>query len=580
MRRGLAVECFVGLCVLAGCAHEPAPPAHRRVAAAGLTAVPPRLVVQIVVDQLRSNIPLMYEHRFGEGGYRVLLDGTWYTHARHPHATTETVVGHTTLATGTYPARHGMIANSWYDRAHDRTQDSVDDPATTLIGTDKPGSSPRMILTTTTSDELRLMTSMRSKVFAVAGKDRAAIPLAGHAGKAYWFTTSTGEFVSSTYYNSTYPTWVTRWNADKAAHVDRYLGKTWALSEPQDRYVYQFNNNIYPKGSLPEAAMEFLVNPAGFGRTFPHTYGREPGTNYYTTLIISPAGDELVIDFATQLLEEEHLGERPDTDYLAIGLSSTDIIGHWFGPMSMESEDNQLRLDRSLARLFAAIDRKVGLQNTLLVLAGDHGMSPAYPETLAELGIVTGTVSADEVKQTAVAAVSAKYPRCAECIRAFHFPNLYLDYPKIAAAGVSRDDVTAVAMAAVSAMPAILLTVPAPDLRVASPTGDPELMTAIRRSWHPTNSGDVYVVQRPGWQINDTPASGEAPSGVDSLLQHGSPWAYDTYVPIAFAGAGVAKQMIHRGVLTVDVAATLAAWLHTALPSGAVGEPLWEVLSN
>lgn len=575
------IRVLIGVFVLgalAGCAHEQVSPTHLGPGIHEKTAARPKLVVQIVVDQLRGDIPLMYETRFGEGGYRVLFDGAWYTNARHPHSMTETVVGHTTLATGAYPARHGMISDAWYDRAAKKVQNNVNDERTTLVGTQVSGSSPRRVLTTTSSDELELATAGRAKVFAVAGKDRAAVPLAGHAGKAFWFTATTGEFVSSTYYYSTYPDWVKTWNADKAAHVDRFLGQTWTLGEPKDRYVYQANANVYPKGSPPESMMAFLAGPdVSFGRTFPHTYGTKPGQGYYNNLTIAPAADDLVVDFAIKLIEQEGLGADEVTDYLGVGLSSTDLIGHWFGTMSLESEDNQLRLDRSLARLFSYLDQKVGLENTLIVLAGDHGMA-MFPEALAPYGIVSGRTSIAAIAATANDALKAKYPRCADCIMNFNFPNFYLDYPKIAAAGLSREEVAAVIVSSVSAMTSILLAIPAHDLHVVGPFGDPELMTSVRRNWHPVNSGDVYVVQRPDWQVDSAPASGEAPNPTDVLLQHGSPWAYDTHVPIAFAGAGVQKQRISRGVLTVDVAATLSLLLRTRNPSGLVGDPLSEVL--
>lgn len=554
---------------------SPASASHTRA-----VATRPKLVVQIVVDQLRGDIPLMYEKRFGQGGYRVLFDGAWYTNARHPHATTETSVGHTTLATGAYSARHGVVADSWWDRAADKEQSSASDSKTTLIGTTTQGSSPRMVLTTTSTDELVMATAGRSKAFAVAGKDRAAIPLAGHAGKAFWFTASTGEFVSSTYYYPAYPEWVKTWNADKAAHVNRYLNQSWTLSEPKESYIYKANANSYPTGSPPAAMMTMLDSAQGnnFMRTFPHPFGSAPGQGYYTSLTMSPAGDELVVDFAIKLIEQEGLGADEDTDYLGVGLSSTDLIGHWFGTMSLESEDNQLRLDRSLARLFSYLDQKVGLQNTLIVLAGDHGMA-MFPEALATYGVVSGRTSQGSIGAVATNAMKAKYPKCADCIKSFLFPNFFLDYAKIALAGLTREEIAAVIVSSVSAMPAVYMAIPTSQFRATDHIGDPELMTSLRRSWHPVNSGDVYVLQRPDWQVEEAAAPGEGTvPAYDMLLQHGTAWAYDNHVPIAFAGAGVQTQRINRGVLTVDVAATLAVWLRTRHPSGLVGEPLLEVL--
>ena len=334
---------------------------------------PPRLVLQITVDQLRGDLPTRYYDRLGEGGFRYLLDsGVVFRNAHHAHANTETIVGHATLATGAHPSGHGMIGNLWFDRETGYTTYNVEDARYPLltVGADvdadteidptqraarSDGRSPSAILVSTFSDELRSHSNGRSRAVGVSVKDRGAISMAGHAGTAYWFSKATGEFVTSRYYLDEYPDWVIEFNSRKPAQ--RFANTAWALLHDQDSYLF---------GDSDDRAWETDV--AGFGRTFPHSFG-DGSSRYFTTwLTLSPAGDELVLDFAKQALVNESLGADSDTDYLSVSFSSTDYVGHVFGPSSLEGEDNILRLDRTLAELFEFVDEHVGLDNTLIVL--------------------------------------------------------------------------------------------------------------------------------------------------------------------------------------------------------------------
>jgi len=357
------------------------------------TAAPkaPRLVLQITIDSLRGDMPARYYDRLGKNGFRYLWEkGTVYTDAHYTHANTETIVGHTILATGAQPAVHGMIANLWFDRTQGRKVYNIEDSNYRLLtagaGVDKDaeidpsqataksdGRSPAAIMVTTTGDELAISTAGRAKIFAVSIKDRGAVSMAGHAGKAFWFSKSNGEFVTSNYYYKAYPEWVTEWNAKKPAAA--YSGKSWDLL--QDRGSYLF-------GKADDR--EWETDLAGYGRVFPHPFGAADGKYFTTLLTVSPVGDDLTLDFAKALITNEQLGADDVPDYLGVSFSSTDYVGHLFGPSSLESEDNILRLDRSLSDLFAFVDKHIGLENTLIVFSSDHGC-PEVPGYLNELGV-------------------------------------------------------------------------------------------------------------------------------------------------------------------------------------------------
>jgi predicted AlkP superfamily pyrophosphatase or phosphodiesterase len=530
----------------------------------------PKLILQITIDQLRGDEPMRYRDRFAARGFRYLLDeGTWYLSASHPHSHTETAVGHTTLATGAYPSVHGMIGDSWFDRDLGKSVDGVEDADYPLVGNapcDAPlgkddGDSPLRIQSTTFSDELAEATAGGAKIFAVSVKNRGAIPLAGHTGKAFWFCQATGDFVSSTFYYKSYPEWVTNWNRQKPA--DSFAGRSWELLNDRSTYLFK---------DLPPFAKN--ENLFGFNNVFPHPF--DPPSKdrlFYTKLTSSPMGDELTLQFAEELIAREGLGGGDVPDYLAVSFSSTDIIGHNFGPSSLESEDNLLRLDRTLERLFDFVDKRVGLQNTLVVLAGDHG-APEVPEYLDQLHIKAGRLLESDVMNAATKGLKAHFGRddLGPVIKFYKHPYIYLDEDLLKSLKLRAAEAEQAVAEAVTNVEGVAFAVPCGG--EGEEKFDPDVVARIRRNQHPKRSGDVYVVQSPGWQVEEKSASGESSI---VLINHGSPWAYDAFVPVAFAGMKVPAARVARQVYTVDVAPTLAALLGTDRPSGAVGVPLVEV---
>jgi predicted AlkP superfamily pyrophosphatase or phosphodiesterase len=538
---------------------------------------PPRLILQITVDQLRGDLPGRYAARFGEGGFRYLWEhGAVYTDAHHNHANTETVVGHTTLATGATPAAHGMVGNNWVDRETGETVYNIEDGRYRLLtpGADvdaqteidptqraarSEGRSPSAILVSTFSDELAAYTNGRAKVFGVSVKDRGAVSMAGHAGTAFWFSKASGQFVTSTYYLDRYPDWVNEWNEQDP--TSGYGDREWQLLHPRDTYLF---------GDSDDRPWE--TDLAGFGSTFPHPWGSADGRYFTTLLTLSPAGDELTLGFAKALIENEDLGDDDVPDYLSVSFSSTDYVGHLFGPSSLEEEDNLLRLDRVLAELIAYVDERVGLEHTLIVLSADHG-GPDTPGYSNSLGIPGGYVDPDSWdRESAIARLKRQFGTDGELIERYQHPYLYLS-PQIASLDdAEREAVERAVAAELARFPGVSLAISSRALEYGN-LPDTELIRAVLRNFNPKRSGDIYVVFEPNWFINDF-------DGLVVASTHGSPWRYDTFVPVVFAGPGIRPQRIHRRINTVDVARTLAACIGTKPPSGATGSVLHEVVTE
>ncbi|MDJ0841794.1 MAG: alkaline phosphatase family protein [Acidobacteriota bacterium] len=543
----------------------------------GKAPLKPKLILQITVDQLRGDLPMRYYERLGEGGLRYLLDeGIVFSNAHHGHANTETIVGHATLATGADPAVHGMIGNVWLDRGSGELRYNVEDARYPILtegaGVDKRteidptqkaarsnGRSPAAILVSTFSDELNLHHGGRSKVFAVSVKDRGAISMAGHTGKAFWFSKKSGEFVTSSFYYDRYPPWVAEWNARKPA--DRYAGKSWELLHDRSTYLFGEADDRPYETALP-----------GYGRTFPHAYGNADNKYFTTLLTLSPAGDELTLDFAKAVISNEGLGNDEIPDYLSVSFSSTDYVGHLFGPSSLEAEDNILRLDRTLSELLRFVDQRVGLNRTLVVLSADHG-GPEAPGYLAELGFEADYIDPKSFdKAGAIQRLKERFGIGEELITTYFHPYLYLNRKAIAAGKLDQAEVELAVAEELTHFDGVALAVSSSALATGN-VRDTPLMRSILKNYNPSRSGDIFVVFEPNRFINDF-------DGLKVAATHGSPWRYDTHVPIIFAGMGMPPQRLARKVHTVDIAPTLSLMLGAKLPSGSFSEALGEVLES
>jgi predicted AlkP superfamily pyrophosphatase or phosphodiesterase len=523
-------------------------------------------------------MPTRYADRLGEGGFRYLVDnGVHYANAHYQHANTETIVGHTSLATGALPSAHGMVANVWFDHELQRLVYNIEDPDYALLtadaGVDKAteidptqrvakvtGRSPNAILVSTLGDEMAIHFGGRSKIFGVSVKDRGAVAMAGHAGKAFWFSKSGGEFVTTDYYYDAYPAWVTAWN--EAGHVGAYANTSWELLHDSSSYLFGDSDDNPWETDFP-----------GFGRTFPHAFGAADDKYFTTRLTLSPAGDRLTLDFARELVRQEKLGQDDVPDYLSVSFSATDYVGHIFGASSLESEDNILQLDRTLADLFAFIDLEVGLENTLVVLSADHG-APEAPGYLNSLGIRNARYfDTDELdRQPAIQRLKKRFGIGEELITMYSHPYVYLNRKLIAEKGMDQALVEKAVAEELMNFSGISMAVPSSTL-ADNRQADTLLMRSVLHNYNRKRSGDIYVVFAPDVFINDF-------DGLVVAATHGSPWRYDTYVPVFFAGPGIRQETVHRPVTPYDIAPTLAARLHMKPPSGAYGQPLEEVLKD
>jgi len=538
--------------------------------AAVAKGAPLRLVLQITVDQLRGDAVSRFRDRFGPAGIRFLLErGTHFTNAHYRHANTETAPGHATLVTGANPEHHGIVANDWIDRHTGEFVYNTEDDRHHLIGAEpRPhqGVSPRNLLVSTIGDEIVVSAAGRSRSFGVSIKDRGAILPAGHAGKAFWFSKRTGGFVTSTFYYDEYPGWVTDWNDLRL--VDRYKDSAWTLLLDRSTYIAaDLDDRPY------ETAFDAL------GRTFPHALG-DGSSKYFTTVVsVSPMGDELTLDFAKTLIDRERIGQGDALDYLQVSFSSPDYCGHLFGACSLEYEDAVLRVDRLIESLLAHVDGRVGLDRTLVVLSADHG-GPAAPEYLESLGFSSGRIPLDLFRNPAtnplLEPLRSRYGRDDLFLDHSH-PYIYLDEDKIRAAGLDVVEVERFVAAELVKQPGIAAAVTRHDLLAGRTPASSSMVEKVRRAFHSRRSGSIHPIQEAHWMLHSTEEAEKM--GVPSMAAiHGSPWAYDTHVPILFAGPGVSRRTVGRRVGPEDIAPTIAAYLGITPPSGATGDVLVEIV--
>jgi predicted AlkP superfamily pyrophosphatase or phosphodiesterase len=531
----------------------------------------PRLVLQITIDGLRADLIERYGRAFGKGGFhRLINNGIIYRNAHYLHANTETIVGHATLATGATPAVHGMVGNVWYHADSGGLGYNIEDAEAPLLPTREhaaegaqvdpaqkrarsKGRSPRSILAPTFSDTLTIASGGQAKIFGVSGKDRSAVAMAGKTGTAYWYSTNTGDFQSSHYYMEAYPEWVADWNKQRSA--EKLSDKQWKLQDEHDTYLFAGQDD-----------RPYEVDLKGYGRIFPHAYGNVGHPLFFTRVLVSPEGDRLLLDFAKALIESEDIGNDEVTDYLSVSFSSVDAVNHFFGPGSLESEETVRQLDRTLADLLKFIDRKVGLDNTLIVLSADHGIAE-MPEYASDLGYAAGRIYGDEVLALS-RQISSELFGDETLIKDFFRPYLYLDASALARKGLKPKAVASAIASELAKRPGIGGAISSRDEAVGAGKG---VEAAVRHNYHPTRSGDIYIFQKPYWFMFDRGAV---------AAMHGSPWKYDSHVPIIFSGMNIKAARVDRLVHPVDVAPTLSAALGISPPAAAMGDVLPEVLNR
>lgn len=516
------------------------------------------LVVLVVVDMLKGEIPFQHYDRLS-GGIKYLIDnGVSYTNAHYQHSTTFTAVGHAVVGTGAPAAEHGLAGNDWANRVTGERIYCVSDPdSSPFVETGIRGTSPKNLTATTFSDEIVLSSGGQSRTYGVAIKDRGAILPAGRLGKAFWYESRTGDFYTTDYYYDEMPDWVVEFN--DAGHKDRYRDRMWELLHPIETYVFGHNDSRTGEKGYYD-----------LGTGFPKQYGAESDSDYYGGLRFAPGGDELTLDFARELVQVEELGGRGATDVLTISLSAQDYIGHAWGTHSLEYEDHFLHVDRMLGEFFEFLDQQVGLDRILIVLTADHG-SDDIPEYQHEQGLDAGRHYPDNFIRAANEGLKDRFAIEDDLVMAFWNPSLYLNPAVMDEHDLDYPVVEKALADIMVAQEGFQYAVTRTDIERGN-VPDTPILRKLLRAFQPQRSGNVLIIQDQFWYLY--------PNADQFAAMHGSPYAYDTHVPILFAGPNIGNRIVHRGVAVSSIAPTVTNYLKARIPSGADHEPLVEVLSR
>jgi len=488
-----------------------------------------KLVVAIIIDQFRYDYMTRFDASYQSGLRRLHDTGAFFTDAHQAHYPTVTAVGHAAFLTGSIPAIEGIIGNEWFDRETGKMVTSVSDDATKLVGGNGgTGSSPRRLIGSTLGDEIKIAGPGDTTVIGISLKDRAAILPAGHAAKAaYWFEQESGQFVSSTYYMADLPAWVQAFNKGDAAN--RYAAAKWM-----------------PIDAGP-ASQPFRTLPAKLGKSF------------YEEMIRSPYGNEFLEAFAEQALKEEHLGQHSGTDVLTLSFSSNDLLGHQVGPDAPEVRDMCIRTDRVLGKLLQAIEAEAGAGNYVVVLSSDHGVAPK-PEELTKRGMPAGRFSSAEVYGAIDKALSEKYGPGKWVVGNAEL-SPYLNHELLREKHAAVSEAVEIAAEAVRKLPYVFRVYTSTQLEHENLAGDP-IGNLMQRGYYRERAADLFIVQQPYWLASKDGTS------------HGTPFSYDTHVPVIFYGRGIRAGRYDENIRVADIAPTLAALLGVNTPSGSVGRVL------
>jgi predicted AlkP superfamily pyrophosphatase or phosphodiesterase len=533
--------------------------AQRRSTASAIAK--PKLVLVLVVDQFRYDYLDRFGDLFGSGGFkRLMSDGALFTNANYDYVPTFTACGHAAIFSGSVPAQNGIVGNQFFDREAGRTRVMVSDDTAHLVTPAGPSNrggaaSPRNLVGTTIGDQMRLANNFQSKVVAVSLKDRAAVlPGGKRPNGAFWFDETSGEFISSDYYSKELPAWVRKFDADVRA--DKYFGAKWERELSPDAYRRAQAENLPSQHSV-------------LGLRFPYviTGGEaKPGPKFYNALELSPFASDYLEVFGKAALDGESLGADGFPDMLSISFSSPDLTGHYYGPDSAEIVDSYVRLDRLIADLLGFIDRKVGLANTIIAVTGDHGVAPV-PEYMKSFGFDAGRLVGTEMIDAVNKALGARFG-AGKWVVGLVNDQLYLD-PKLIAerkAEVAEAERAAgEAALTFSGVANYFTRTQLSEGRVPPGPVARRVMNGFNRKY----AGDVWLITRPYWFFQEG----------DVATTHGSPYNYDTHVPVILFGANVRPGRYNADCSPSDIAPTIAALLGIEPPSNRTGRVLVEALT-
>lgn len=514
-------------------------------------ATKPKLVVGIVIDQMRYDYIYRFWDKYGNDGFKKLVnEGFFCKNTNYNYVPTYTGPGHAAIYTGTTPAVNGIIANDWYDKSIGTNMYCAQDDKANGVGTIlKEGKrSPVNLLTTTITDELRLSTNMKSKVIGIALKDRSAILPAGHAANAaYWFDGSTGTFISSTYYMKDLPIWVNEFN--KKELPKKYLSQTWNTLLPIEQYTE----------SLPDDNKYETLSKGELKPVFPHDLAKLYPSNGGLGMIRgTPFGNTLTKDFAIETIKQENLGKSGATDFLAISFSTPDYIGHYYGPNSIEQEDCYLRLDKELAELIKAIELQVGKGNAVIFLTADHA-APEVPAYLIDLKIPAGYVDENKMVDSLKRYLTKTYGD--SLVLSYSNQQVFLNQQVIQTKKLYLQQVQEDVASFMMKFKDVSEVITATTMNNTQFTEGVRYL--MQKGYNAKRSGDVLVNYFPGY-VDYMPTG----------TTHGSPYSYDTHVPLLFYGWNIKQGSSTEEVYITDIAPTLAMLLNIQFPNGCTGKPI------
>ena len=513
----------------------------------------PKLVVGIVVDQMRWDYLYRFYNKYENGGFKRLLnEGFSCENTLINYIPTVTAIGHTTIFTGSVPSIHGIAGNNWMEK-NGKSVYCTDDSTVQTVGTSsKAGEmSPRKLLVTTISDELRLATNFSSKVVGISLKDRAAILPAGHnPTAAFWIDDASGKFITSSYYMQNLPTWVNDFNDSKP--IEKLIEKGWNTLLPIEQYTESTADDVSWEGILKGAKKPI------FPYDTKKSYGLDHGS-----LRQMPFGNSLTLQFATAAIDGYKLGQEKTCDFLSINCASTDYSGHLVGPNAIEIEDVYLRLDKDLALFMSNLDQKIGKGNYLVFLTADHGSSHAEG-FMRENKMPTGLLGEDLVKN--LDKKLTKHFGYNQLVYDIENFQVFFNKPKIDSLKLNFEEIKITTIEYLKEVKGIQYAVDQDKIVEASiPSPLKEMMI---NGYNHQRSGNVIMATLPGW----------LPNNCKKGCTH-SVWnPYDSHIPLIFMGWKIASGHTHRTTSMTDISATLAALLHIQMPSGCIGVPITEVV--
>lgn len=523
---------------------------------------PPKLIVGIVVDQMCYDYLYRFAPKFSKSGFLKLMNnGTNCRNTNYNYVPTYTGPGHASIYTGTTPSNHGIIANEWFDRSTGKLINCVDDSLVQPIGTisDDGKCSPTSLKSYTITDQLK-MTYPKSKVVSMSIKDRGAILPGGHLSDgSYWYDYATGRFITSSFFKESLPPWVSDFN--NRNNADLWMKNTWNTLYPVESYI-----ESGPDDSPYEHLIAGKTSP-----TFPYDFKQLPSpAALYSVFTATPFANTMLTDFAIESLSAEALGTDTYADMLCISYSTPDIVGHSFGPYSVEIEDIYLRLDLEISRFIKALEQEVGKNNFVLFLTADHAVVPV-PQMLVDKKMPGGYLYVDEVMVELGRSIQSKFGE--NFINTLENNNIYLDHERMRAMNVDPAGIEHYIASEIIKWRGVKHVYTAHDMK--NGCSDNEWRDMVRKGYDAAKSGDVLFILEPGYLVKEV--KGELSGRGTS---HGSAFNYDTHVPLLWSGKGVKRMEIFRNIEIVDIAATLTHLLNLQRSGAMTGHPITEILGQ